>query len=279
MRIAVVSDSHVAPGAPAFNQNWIAVGAFLQGAGVDLTVHLGDITVDGLGDPAQFTHAVAMSAKWPTPIRYVPGNHDIGDNPPGPGVAAKHPLDEARLDDFRAAFGADYWVFDADTWRVIGLNAQLFGTGSAAEREQWTWLSHVVAQSSALPVILALHKPLFQHSFADVTPHHRYVPDEPRRRLRDLLSSGSVGAVISGHTHQYLDRTIAGGRHIWIPSTAYYLPDEIQDRIGEKVTGLGILELSPGACRFNLVCPDGVERHNILDHPVYPELIARRHSS
>ena len=276
MKIAVVSDSHLAREAHAFNRNWEAVGAFVRATKADLTVHLGDITVDGIGDPAQFVHVRAISASWPTPIRYLPGNHDIGDNPPGPGVAAKQALDTARIGDFRAALGPDYWVFDADGWRLIGLNAQLLGTESAEEAEQWAWLTAVTAEASAMPAILLVHKPLFQGSATDETPHHRYIPASPRRRLFALLSTAHVRAVISGHTHQYRDRTVDGIRHIWVPSTAFYLPDEIQDRVGEKVTGLGVLDLSPGAFQFHLVCPDGVARNSALDHPLYPELIAAR---
>src|SRR5262249_4651177 len=129
---------------------------------------------------------------WPTAVRYLPGNHDVGDNPPGPAVAPKQPLDRTRLGDFRAAFGLDYWVFDADPWRVVGLNAQLFGTEGSEEAAQWAWLTEVVAEVHGLPVILLLHKPLFQDSPADEAPHHRYVPAAPRRRLFDLLSRVSL---------------------------------------------------------------------------------------
>ena len=272
----MVADSHLAPEAHAFNCNWAAAGAFVRASHADLTVHLGDVTVDGLGDPGQFAHTQAISASWPTAIRYLPGNHDIGDNPPGPGVTAKHPLDPRRISEFRAAFGADYWTFDAADWRVIGLNAQLFGTEGPDEAAQWVWLCDIAVESRGVPVILMLHKPLFQDSPSDPTPHHRVVPIAARRRLLELLSIAPVHAVISGHTHQYWDRAVDGIRHIWVPSTAYYLPDEIQDRVGEKITGLGMLELSRGVYRFHLVCPDGVSRHSALDHPVYPELVAAR---
>src|SRR5262245_58996751 len=164
MRIAVVADSHLAPDAEAFNRNWSAVAAFVRASDADATIHLGDVTVDGLHRPEQFAHARNISATWPAPIRYLPGNHDIGDNPPGPGVAPEEALDPARIDDFRAALGPDYWVFGADGWRLIGLNAQLLGSGSAAEAEQWTWLARVVAESRSLSVIVFLHKPLFQES-------------------------------------------------------------------------------------------------------------------
>ncbi len=59
-------------------------------------------------------------------------------------------------------------------------------------------------------------------------------------------------------------------RQLWVPSTAFYLPDSIQDRLGEKVTGLGVLELGQ-SLRFDLVCPQDAVRHDILDHPIYPE--------
>src|SRR5262249_22728585 len=128
MKIAIVADSHLAPHADACNRNWGAVDAFVRESNPDLTIHLVDITIAGLGNPAQFGHALTVSSSGATPIRYLPGNHDIGDNPPGPGVVAKHPLEPARIGEFRAHFGHDYWSFDAEGWRVVGLNAQLFGT-------------------------------------------------------------------------------------------------------------------------------------------------------
>jgi len=276
VRIVVVTDSHLSPSAIALNDNWSAARRFIASAHADLTIHLGDITVDGLEDPAQFQHAQRISANWPTPIRWLPGNHDIGDNPPGPGVVAKEPLRLPRLVDFRAAFGADYWRFDADEFRLIGLNAQLMGMATAEEAEQWSWVEAQLADARHAPLVIFLHKPLFQDSPLDARPHQRYVPSGPRRRLFDLLPPGALRAVVSGHTHQYRDRIVDGVRHIWVPSTAFYLPDELQDRVGEKITGLGVLDLARGALRFDLVCPDGMSRHSALDHPVYPKHVEAR---
>jgi 3',5'-cyclic AMP phosphodiesterase CpdA len=276
VRIAVVTDSHLGPEAGAFNDNWRAVRAFVAAERPDLTVHLGDITVDGVKDPRELEHARAVSADWPTPIRFLPGNHDIGDNPPGPGIAASEPLHPARVVDYRAAFGPDCWVFDAAGWCVIGLNAQLLGTDTEEEAAQWSWLAAALAGSRGRPTLLFLHKPLFQESPADEKPHQRYVPAAARRRLFALLAGVQLRAVASGHVHQYRDRVVDGVRHLWMPSTAFFLPDELQDRIGEKVTGIGIIELAPGRLGFHLVCPEGVTRHNALDHPVYPKLVEAR---
>ena len=277
MRIVLVSDSHLAPTAGAFNQNWQAVRAFVAAAKADLTMHLGDVTVDGPAHPEQFAHVQTITAEWPTPIRYLPGNHDIGDSPPGPGLPSQEPLRSDRIEDFRRAFGADYWVFDAEGWRLFGLNAQLFGSDTAEESAQWSWLEAQVSGSRGVPALAFLHKPLFQTSPADVEPKRRYVPVAPRRRLYELFGE-DLRTVISGHVHQYLDRRIDGVRYIWLPSTAYFMPDEVQDRIGEKVTGLGVLDLTRGALQFHLVCPEGLLRHSSFDHPVYPRMVeAARH--
>ena len=40
-------------------------------------------------------------------------NHDIGDNPVKPGAASGHPLDPARLADYRRLFGPHRWSLEA----------------------------------------------------------------------------------------------------------------------------------------------------------------------
>jgi 3',5'-cyclic AMP phosphodiesterase CpdA len=272
MRIALVSDSHLAQAANALNDNWNAIRRFVAEAGIDLTIHLGDITVDGADDPAQYQWARHISADWPGELRFLPGNHDIGDNPPAPGTVVDQPLTQERLARYRAAFGADYWTIDLEPWRLIGLNAQLMGSGLAAETEQWDWLCDRAGEAGERPVVLMLHKPLCRVSLDETAPSISYVPATARRRLLQAMAIMDVRAVLSGHRHQHLDRVIGGVRHVWLPSTAFYLPDSIQDRLGEKVTGLAVLELGENELRCELVCPDGVQRHDILDHPIYPEI-------
>jgi 3',5'-cyclic AMP phosphodiesterase CpdA len=272
VRIVLVSDSHLAPTAGAFNDNWGAVRAFIAAANADLTIHLGDVTVDGPKHPEQFAHVQAISEGWPTPIRYLPGNHDIGDSAPGPGLPSQEPLRTDRIEDFRRAFGADYWALDAEGWRLLGLNAQLFGSDTAEESAQWSWLQEQMSGSRGVPALVFLHKPLFQTLPSDEEPKRRYVPAAPRRRLYELFGA-DLRAVISGHVHQYLDRRIDGVRYVWLPSTAYFMPDEVQDRVGEKITGVGVLELADGAMQFHLVCPEGLLRHSSFDHPVYPKMV------
>ncbi|HYM02170.1 MAG TPA: metallophosphoesterase [Stellaceae bacterium] len=203
MRVALVTDSHLAPmpAAEAFNANWRAVRDFIARSEADLTIHLGDITVDGATEQSHYTHALSLSEDWPTPIRFLPGNHDIGDNPPGPGMAGDHLLDLARLAAFRDTFGPDYWTQDAGGWWLIALNAQLFGADARAEEEQWEWLRRRVNEADARPVLLLLHKPLCHRDAADARPHGRYVPFAQRQRLLSILKAVDLRLVLSGHAH------------------------------------------------------------------------------
>jgi len=265
MRIALVSDSHLAPAAAAFNANWNAIRRYVAAADIDLTIHLGDITLDGFSDPAQHEHARMLASDWPTPLRFLPGNHDIGDHRPAPHVAAEEPLDLALLDRYGRLFGDDHWRLDAAGWFLLGINAQLLGTDTPAERAQWDWLAKEIEAARGRPVALLLHKPLFWEHPAEDRPHIRYVPTVPRRRLLDLLAASDLRLVISGHTHQALDRVMAGVRHVWLPSTAYVFPDDKQERIGDKVTGLAVLELGAGAHRLDFITPAEVRCH-VLGH-------------
>jgi 3',5'-cyclic AMP phosphodiesterase CpdA len=269
MRIALVTDSHLAPIAEAFNANWQAVRRHIARDAIDLTIHLGDITLDGFSDRSQHDHASSLSQDWPTPLRFLPGNHDIGDHKPAPDMPAEEPLDLDLLALYRTRFGNDYWRIAAEGWWLIGLNAQLLGTETAAEAEQWKWLAAGLPECNARPVALLLHKPLFLDDPAEHLPSIRYVPREPRRRLLELLSALDLRLVLSGHTHQYVDRVIAGVRHVWLPSTAYIFPDTMQERIGEKVTAITVLELSADGYRLGIVSAEGVLPHNLVEQPFY----------
>ncbi|TVZ04752.1 metallophosphoesterase [Trebonia kvetii] len=76
-----------------------------------------------------------LPARW----RAVPGNHDIGDNP-WPGAPAGSAVDAARRQRWLDTVGADHWLVQAGGWIVLGVNAQLLGSGLEAEAAQWSWL-------------------------------------------------------------------------------------------------------------------------------------------
>jgi 3',5'-cyclic AMP phosphodiesterase CpdA len=261
MRLMIVSDSHLAAEARAFEPNWHAVRRFAGAAGVNATIHLGDVTLDAVSDSSQLGYARDAIRDWPTPIQFVPGNHDVGDNPWGPGIPNDHPFDVDRLSAYRACFGADYWSLDLGGWSIIGLDAQLLGTDTEEEAQQWAWLVDRVARVGKRRSVIAIHKPLFQNDVDDSAPHVRYVPIESRRRLLDLVAPLDLRLVLSGHTHQSLDRTIRGTRHVWVPSSAFVFPDTMQETIGAKTVGVGLLDLTADGWRFEVTCPEGMTQY------------------
>lgn len=274
MKIALITDTHLAGHAPAFRANCDAVRTWVSEAAPDLTVHLGDITVDGSKYPEQLTYARDAFADWPSPLRFLPGNHDIGDNIDPHHHSAHEPrVDARRLDHYRQAFGADRWSFRVGSWTIVGLNAQLFGAGDTEEREQGAWLEGVLASSDG-PVGLMLHKPLFRNGHDDEERHHRYLPIPERRALSDLLATCDLRFVVCGHTHQHRRIVVDGVQHVWAPSTAFLIPDRMQERIGDKVVGAMTLELAQdGGHLFDYVEPPGVSQHSIGDHlELYPQL-------
>jgi 3',5'-cyclic AMP phosphodiesterase CpdA len=274
MRIALLADTHVSANTPAFDANARAALAWAGAAGADLIVHLGDISLDGHHDPAQLAHAAELFSVAPAPIRFVPGNHDIGDNPV-PSLAASHGLVvPERLDLYRATFGEDRWRLDADGWTLIGLNAQLFGFGDEREDAQFAWLEGALAGVDG-PVGLVLHKPLFRDGWDDAELHPRYAPIAARTRLRRLLAPRDLRFVASGHTHQWRRLAVEGVEHVWVPSSAFIVPDLMQEWIGEKRVGALVIELTAEAHRVELAWPPGLVSNNLAQFPdVYPGLAA-----
>src|SRR5262249_58499883 len=98
--------------------------------------------------------------------RYLPGNHDIGDNPTQTTPRPPHPVNEKARQAYIAAFGDDRWRFEAAGWCFIGLNSLVMNSGLVAEAEQFDWLARELARTGGKPVALFLHKPVFPP-----TPH------------------------------------------------------------------------------------------------------------
>jgi hypothetical protein len=141
---------------------------------------------------------------------------------------------------------------------------------------QFRWLETRLAERDG-PLGVLLHKPLFRHGPDDTEAHVRYVPASARRRLLDLLATRDLRFVVSGHAHQAHRLRVADVEHVWAPSTAFCLPDGMQERIGEKTVGALMIELSDAGHRVELVTPEGLTRLNILDYPeVYPGVVAVR---
>ena len=275
MRIVLISDSHVTAKTSRFSENLKATRRWIEAMRPDHVVHLGDITADGMGDPAEFALAKALFDGMAIPMHWLPGNHDVGENL---GSAKEPPVDVARLADFRSVFGADYWSFEAPGWQIIGLNALLIGSGLAEERVQSDWLDRML-ETRAANLGLMLHKPFFRNSSDDREEHVRYLPVTARRDMEQRLAAHNLRFVAAGHTHQLRRLRSDAVEHVWVPSIAFVIPDGLQETIGRKIVGAMVLELTKDGYSFAFVEPPFAVQYNLGDFPeLYPELLSHKHA-
>ena len=240
-RLIQISDTHLARRMTPLIDNFHRASEYIDARRPDLVLNSGDISFDGPAEPDELKFARTLHDEIPVACRYLPGNHDIGDNPTAVGPAPKQPVTEPSLRAYRATFGEDRWRFDAAGWRFIGLNSLIMNTGLAGEAEQFDWLASQLATTRSQPVALFLHKPLFLNAPDDpelAATSIRYVPMPARSRLIEMLRAVDLRLVASGHVHQRRDFTFGHTRQIWAPSAGFIIPDSRQDVIGIKEVGL-----------------------------------------
>jgi 3',5'-cyclic AMP phosphodiesterase CpdA len=240
-RLTQISDTHLARRMTPLIENFHRVSEYIDAKRPDLVLNSGDVAFDGPAEPDELEFARSLHDVLPVACRYLPGNHDIGDNPTAVGPAPKQPVTEPSLQAYRATFGDDRWRFDAAGWCLIGLNSLIMNTGLLDEAEQFEWLASQLAGAKGQPVALFLHKPLFLNTPDDPELEAtaiRYVPMPARRHLIEMLRAVDLRLVASGHVHQRRDFTFGHTRQIWAPSAGFKIPDSRQEVIGIKEVGL-----------------------------------------
>ena len=268
MRVALISDSHLSQRAPECVGNWRAAASAVSAMGPDLSVHLGDITLDGQSRPEELLFAAELLHHWPTPMRWVVGNHDMGTG------CGEEPIAPDTYAMCLTAFGPDHWTCDADGWTLIGVNAQLFGTASAQEAAQRDWLCDVARELNPnAQVVLLSHRPVLRPVHDLSMPTGRYVQPDWARWLTHGPLQRRLRVVASGHTHQSLSFVTDGVQHIWVPSSSFVISDALQKPVGAKLVALGWLELSAGRSDYCLVMPPGARAHELTGMGFYRDSI------
>ncbi len=249
MRIALISDSHLAARADGSEHNWQAAAAAVRALAPDVTVHLGDVTLDGVRRREDLAHAAERLQAWPTSMEVLPGNHDMGD------ASGERPLDHAALGRCIDALGSDHWhVRAGGPWHLFGINAQLLGSATTAEAEQWAWLEEAATQlPPGARSVLFSHRPLARAWGDNAARLGRYVPLPAAKRLLDGPLGRSLEMVVSGHLHQALSWSAGRVRHVWVPSCSFVFSDALQARVGAKLVGIGLLTLG-GSASYQLLC-------------------------
>jgi Icc protein len=264
-RIAQISDTHLSDSKPYFVEPFRRIGEALRQSKPDLVLNSGDITLDGAKRESELAAARALHDGLGLPVRYLPGNHDLGDSQDCPGHAT---IDAARRRRYIAQFGPDWWSFDVPGWRVLGINAQLLGSDLIEVFEQDEAIADAASGLGDRHLALVLHKPLFDRSADETELTVRFVNPTPRYALLKQLGGVAPALVISGHVHQYRCTEVEGTRHVWGPSTAFVLPERIQPVYGLKEVGYVEHTLeADGRHDSRFVRVPGVETVNVDDLP------------
>jgi 3',5'-cyclic AMP phosphodiesterase CpdA len=264
-RIVQVADVHLGAGQEHHLDNWLKVADWVARERPDLVVVNGDLI---MGDPdadADHVFARAQIGKLQVPCRYLPGNHDIGDNV----VSGKMPkrVNDARRARFISHFGEERWAFEAAGWGFVGINSQLLGSnGQPAEAEQWDWLALTLAGFRTGPVALFLHKPLFLDHPSEPDPEdlmlrQSCIDAASRARLLDLCKRHRVRLVTTGHKHQTRSFSFDGIYYIWSPSTACVNSPPTQLHWGVREVGFVDYRFRPDGFDHRIVGADFLFRH------------------
>jgi 3',5'-cyclic AMP phosphodiesterase CpdA len=247
-RLTQISDTHLARRLQKLTDNFHRVSEHIDATRPDLVINSGDLSFDGPTSRSDLEFAKALHEALPVPCRYLPGNHDLGDNPTAIGPAPKPPATEALRQTYVSVIGEDRWRFDEAGWCFIGLNSLIMNTGIESEAAQFDWLTEQLAGVNGKPVALFIHKPLYLNTPDDpeLEPSAiRYVPQPRRKQLIEMFGKVDLRLVASGHVHQRRDFTFGHTRHVWAPSAGFKISDARQEVIGVKEVGLVEYRFAP----------------------------------
>jgi 3',5'-cyclic AMP phosphodiesterase CpdA len=157
----------------------------------------GDL-VNRPGDPAEIAEykRVLRELDPSIPVYNVAGNHDVGDVPT-----------PATLDEYRSAFGQDYYTFSASGIFGIVLDSNLIrspeGDPEAASQQE-AWLDKTLASAKSNPkqqIVVFQHIPYFIRD-ANESVGYFNISQPARRKYLDLLEEAGVKYIFTGHYHR-----------------------------------------------------------------------------
>jgi len=263
-RIAQLSDTHLSATKPFFVDNFRRIATAIREARPDVVITTGDLALDGTGNEDDLVAARRLHDAELGDVRFLPGNHDLGDNVDVPNAYDAINVDLRRR--YLDHFGTDWWQIDAPGWRIVGVNAQLLGSDLAAAQIQAQFIAEATDCDAA--IALFIHKPLFDRGADDETVGGRFLNPLPRRELLAACGSHTPTLVASGHVHQYCSRRSPPSHHVWAPSTAFYISDARQPVYGLKEVGYVLHELHPdGSHDSSFVAVAGTQNLCIADFP------------
>jgi 3',5'-cyclic AMP phosphodiesterase CpdA len=256
MRVIQISDTHLSRGKAHFVGNWEPLARWIASHRPDLVIHTGDVTIDGAENDVDLAYASDLIAVAGGRWRVLPGNHDVGE------VGHRfQPVNDVRLQRWRARFGADWWVEDIAGWRLVGLDALILGSGVADEPTQMAWLNETMLGAGERRIAWFLHKPLFLDDPGEGDTGYWSIKPQPRAGLLALLERRSVALVASGHLHKARDFRRAGTRYIRGPASSFLVGAVQPPMPGEKRLGAVLYEFGERGFAAEICDVPGLVEH------------------
>lgn len=264
---AVISDTHIRPrggdDSSPYPVNALANARARYAAAAiarhepGFTIHLGDM-VHPLPDMPTYEAACEEALEIFKPLgpamRYVAGNHDIGDKPhegtPAGAITAQN------MADYEAFFGPTWFSFDEGGCHFAVINSSLINSGSEDEVRQRTWLEEDLAANERKRVFLFSHYPLFVCTPDEPTHFDNYA--QPGRDwLLGLARETGIEAVFSGHVHNFFYARVGGTKFHILPSTCFVRQDFTEMYVTPPGQEFGRNDLGKFAFAMVDVFPDG----------------------
>jgi 3',5'-cyclic AMP phosphodiesterase CpdA len=237
VKVVQISDTHLTHLGGVTNANFQLIVEFVNEVlQPDLIVNSGDIVILNPDSAADKETAKEMHQAFKAPVRFVPGNHDVGE--PGANPWAGISVTSERVANFRDAYGPDHWLNLEPEVAVIGMNSEIMGSGLPEEAEQWKWLEGVPEQIGDRRTLLFLHKP-FWSPIPDTGGHQLTIPEAARDQILAILSGVRLESVGSGHLHQYSYGKEGELTTVSAPSTAFVVRSH---NLGSALKQLGVVE-------------------------------------
>lgn len=232
---AVVADTHMRPEegdeSSPFEVNLHANGRaryvieLLNQLNPEFIIHLGDIVhpvpeLPTYGPACEAAKAVFV--KLDSDIRFIPGNHDVGDKPNDQMPAGQ--IEEQFVDQYQRYFGADYSSFDHGDCHFTLIDAQIINSGFKCEGVQWEWLERDLADHNGKRIFLCTHYPPYIRSPEEAS-HYDNIDEPGRSRLLRLIEKHSVEALFCGHVHGFFYNRLADAESYILPATSFFRQD------------------------------------------------------
>src|SRR5260370_38819027 len=128
-RLTQISDTHLARRHQRLTDNFHRLSEYIEPKRPDLVVNTGDLAFDAPTSRDDLDFARTLHGALAVTCRYLPGNHDIGDNPTAVGPAPPQPATEQDRQIFLSMFGEARWPVEAARWYFVRPSSRAMSTG------------------------------------------------------------------------------------------------------------------------------------------------------